>query len=435
MKDEHYKLKPRRTYMKKLSVFVLTLLILMSMTAFSLDLSSVDPSDIDLSKVDLSGMDIYFQGPIEFYVEDVVYDGKAYAAILDYDGAGKLTIEVPKKVSTYLKPQAIDLTDTDVFLRNGKVYLDNVVVENYSYSGYLSFNPPASFVAEVGTIAAAPVSPSTRPAVSSSVAELREEVSSLEKKIKQKDYQIEQKNKELTQKEKDIKQKERQLSQKEDQIGDLSSELRQKERQVAVLENEVARAGTMIPNQGFRAARVSTADAMSGMGSWDVSRTRARQTNAGQKFAKFIVNARQANNEYVYSFTGKGSSSGWSGYGFHFLASGSKSAKGYGYGDSYLVWVTRDPDNLQTDKTFIQLYRSYNDVRMVQLANQAIDKSISDNLDIEVYVNRGKGQIMVSVEGSIALIYNENALMASGNEIVLRALGTAEFRNARLKTK
>lgn len=414
--------------MKKLSVFVLTLLILMSMTAFSLDLSSVDPSDIDLSKVDLSGMDIYFQGPIEFYVEDVVYDGKAYAAILDYDGAGKLTIEVPKKVSTYLKPQAIDLTDTDVFLRNGKVYLDNVVVENYSYSGYLSFNPPASFVAEVGTIAASPVSPSTRPAVSSSVAELREEVSSLEKQIKQKDYQIEQK-------EKEIKQKEQQLSQKEDQIDDLSSELRQKERRVAVLENEVARAGTMIPDQGFRAARVSTAGAMSGMGSWDVSRTRARQTDAGQKFAKFIVKARQANNEYVYSFTGKGSRSGWSGYGFHFLASGSKTAKGYGYGDSYLVWVTRDPDNLQTDKTFIQLYRSYNDVRMVQLANQAIDESISDNLDIEVYVNRGKGQIMVSVEGTIALIYNENALMSSGNEIVLRALGTAEFRNARLTTK
>jgi uncharacterized coiled-coil DUF342 family protein len=164
-------------------------------------------------------------------------------------------------------------------------------------------------------------------------------------------------------------------------------------------------------------------------GSWSMSGGTLRQTDGSQKFAKYVISQGQNSSELLYTFSGRATGSGWRGFGLHFLASGSDRASGYGYGTSYLVWVTRDPNNLQTEQTFVQLYRSYDDQRMVQLASKAIDGSITSANDFEVYVNRNNQQISVSANGELAFTMRVNNMIRSGSNVALRALGTVRFMN------
>jgi hypothetical protein len=390
--------------MKKLCVFVLLALVTVSTSMFAIDVDSIDPADVDLSKVDFSDIEFYFQGPFELYVSNVKYADMYYAAILDHDGAGNLTIKVPNRVSTYLKPQEVNLSDIDVSFKNSKIYLENVKVEDYSYSGYLTIESTNEMRVETGSVSAERLTPSDRPFTSGDEGEVRvlkQKVDNLEKTIREKEREIDQLLAKMQRLEKDLMRVQTQIPKDELTYTVLS---------------------------GFRGGDAA-------LGSWSTSSSRARQTDSDQKFAKYIGYGRQSSNEYLYSFTGKATGKGWAGYGLHFLASDSETAKGYGFGESYLVWVTRDEGNLQTDRTFVQLYKSNSDVRMIQLASQAIDQDISDELDIEVYVNRSKGQIMVAVEGSIELVYDDMSSLTAGDAGALRTLGAAEFTNLTVKTK
>jgi hypothetical protein len=467
----------RRTFMRKLSVLVLMLFIIVGTSVYSIDLSEVDASDIDFSEVDLSDVGIYFQGPITFYVNDVNYNGKSYAAILDYDGAGNFTIKVPDRVTTKGKPQSIDLTDVKVSFKNGKIHLDNVVVEGYSYSGYLDFSRKTKLVMDTNTISAEKAKPSARPELASKVNNLKSQVSTLEDQIAQKDKMIKQKNQKIEDlqdeidnlaaklagqpaKSLEIQEVQQQLYALEKELAEKWQQISGKWQQVEALYQEYAPnvqkmynkvmsleggvpAEAPAKREGMQAlvkdldqtAHSGLSGGRVGAGEWSSSASRARQLDSDQNFAKYILNQSQYNNEYLYSFTGRSTGEGWVGYGLHFLASGSDSGKGYGFGNSYLVWITQDPGNLQTGKTFVQLYRSYNDVRMVQLANQAVSQSVKSELDIDVYVDRDMGRIMVAVNGDTELIYDEATGLDSGSAVAFRTLDTAEFSDFTIKTK
>lgn len=162
-------------------------------------------------------------------------------------------------------------------------------------------------------------------------------------------------------------------------------------------------------------------------GSWGLSIDGFAQTDASQYFAKYVVPVPQNVNRINYSFSGNASTEGWKGFGFHFLASDAETAKGYGYGQSYLLWVTKDPEHTNSESTFVQLYRSYSDTWMVQLKNRAISADISETIDIEVLVNQDKNTIDVIANGELVFSFKDEKLIRSGKEIVLRALDKAVF--------
>ncbi|MDA3939600.1 MAG: choice-of-anchor J domain-containing protein [Spirochaetia bacterium] len=168
-------------------------------------------------------------------------------------------------------------------------------------------------------------------------------------------------------------------------------------------------------------------DSIKKTGDWEVTANGLIQDDASQYFAKYVIDAPQNETNLVYTFSGKASTEGWKGFGVHILASGSKTAQGYGYGQSYLIWVTKDPENTNSNSTFVQLYKSFSDSRMEQLVSKAIDRDISETVNVQVLVNHDLNTIVVIANGKPVIRFTDKNLIQSGNEIVIRALDKAVF--------
>jgi hypothetical protein len=153
------------------------------------------------------------------------------------------------------------------------------------------------------------------------------------------------------------------------------------------------------------------------------------QTDTGFRYAKFAIPVSQNAGEMLYTYSGRASGSGWRGYGLHFLASASSSSDGYGYGESYLIWVTRDVTHYQSPRTRVQLYRSFDDVHMVELVSMVVDRPIDGSNEIQVYVDRGSRTLAVSLNGEHLFSFQDSEFIRRGNGVAVRALGTATVRN------
>ncbi|MCK5154031.1 MAG: choice-of-anchor J domain-containing protein, partial [Spirochaetales bacterium] len=162
-------------------------------------------------------------------------------------------------------------------------------------------------------------------------------------------------------------------------------------------------------------------------GAWDIGVNGLSQEDESQYFAKYVIPAPQDEANLIYSFSGKASTEGWKGFGVHILASDSKTAEGYGYGKSYLIWVTKDPEHTNSNSTFVQLYKSFSDSRMEQLVSKAIVGDIGDTVDVKVLVNHVLNTIVVFANGKPVFTFTDKNMIQSGNEIVIRALDKAVF--------
>lgn len=421
--------------MRKALLVVLALLVCgVGAVAQQVNLQQLDPAEVDMSRADLSDVRLYFQGPMELYVSGVEYGDRSYAAILNYDGGSTFDIELPDTVSRAGKPVSLDLSGVEASLTQNGVRISNVVANGYRYSGVAQFQPQQrNFVVtsiSSGGTAVSDTAETLRQRLSALQQErddLQDRVATLEDQIEQRDARIER------------------LSQEggaEDEIQQLQQENDELQAQVTELRRQLESA-----RAGEEPARVTARDRLSRTlvsgvsrgsaqsGSWSRSGSRVSQTDGSRLYAKYAISQSQNSSELLYRFTGRATGSGWRGYGLHFLASGSRAADSYGYGSSYLVWVTRDPGHLQTDQTFVQLYRSYDDVRMVQLASKAVDGSITSSNDIEVYVNRNDRRISVSVDGELVFTFTDSDMIRRGSGLALRALGTASFSNLRVQSR
>jgi hypothetical protein len=217
------------------------------------------------------------------------------------------------------------------------------------------------------------------------------------------------------------------LSDARNQISSLQSQLQQAGR---ATDDPLARIADL-----QRTVKSGFGGGSSLTGSWSLSGTRLRQTATDQLFAKYGIPVRQNSNELVYTFEGSGPNEGWSGYGMHFLASNPDRANSYGFGSSYLIWVTRDPRNTQSESTFVQLYRSYDDVRMVQVASKAIARPITSTTEVMVYVNRAEGSTIVAAEGNPVFTFEDPSIIRSGAYIAPRALGPATLSGLTVRSR
>lgn len=427
--------------MKKLGLLVIALFAFSSVWAQSVDLSQVDVSDIDFSQVDLSGMEFYFQGPAQFYVSGVGYMGRSYAGILDYDGMGNLTVKAPSKATIAGKPQAIDLSMASVKLLSDGVMLNDVVIEGFKYSGKLVYTQGTTLAfrsysrgSQVSSAAPAMASkPASSTTTSVDVSGYQKQIDSLKKE-----------NQTLQQ----------QTSQAQRDKNNLQQEVSSLKQQLA--EAKAAASGKPAPAATSTTTRVVTvtekpaepsstgaremlanfsSKGQSAYGSWSKSGSSLRSTDSSNLFAKYRYDVPQTANELFYEFTATMADDGWTGYGMHMLINGEESYKGYGLGSSLLIWVTRDP-KMQTENGYIQAYRSYDDVRMVEVASQITAEPLPKTGTVKVYLNRQKGIITVYFNGMKVINLNAGMTLPSSSKIALRTLGgPVQFTNVSVKGK
>ncbi len=410
--------------MKVFVSFLLCLALVFPVFSQAVDLGKVDLATLDLKQADLSRASVYFSGPVDLLVTNVYYKGAPYAALLKHDGTGRVEIAVPPTTSPMGMPAALDLSKIKFALTADGIQVSNIMADGFMVSGKLVPTRDLDLLVSPPIVLARPAAtPVAAPAKVDDSAALRNQVSSL-----QRDLSAAQAAKTDS---------DRKATEANNRVTALEAQVR-----AASAGTRPAPAATAAPLTAIDIVRAVSRPVKSGWagglparGSWSTVGEALRQTSAGEKFAKYTMPVQQDADELVYTFKGTGDTSSWSGYGLHFLGSGSKQNDMYGYGSSYLVWVTRDPGNTQSDKTFVQLYRSYDDIRMVQLASKAINESIGATLDITVYVNRRTGVVGVGVGTTPVIEFYDPSVIRSGTHVVGRALGQATITNLKIMSR
>lgn len=406
-------------YVRKVMLVLLCLALAVGAFGQDVDLSRVELADLDLTRADWSNASFYFAGPVDLLVRGIVYMGVEYAAVLQYDGMGTVRIAAPQNPSTEGLPFALDLSKVQLSVVEDGIVVSNVIADGYYFSGKLVPTPTLDLA----------VSPQITMGGVATVPDLRQEVAMLE-------GQLSAMRRAVTNLESAQRTTQSELSGARGELSSAQTELSAAQAQITSLERQLSAARAAAPAavvvdplavvaEVTRTVKTGFTGGSSVLGTWSLSGNQIRQTDADQFFAKHRIPVTQNANELVYMFRGSGQTRGWSGYGLHLLASGSADSRLYGHGTSYLVWVTRDPLNTQSDQTFVQLYRSYSDTHMVQVANYAVNQAMDRPMDLTVYVNRGEGRIIVGANGEFALTYVDPSMIRSGSEVVVRSLGPA----------
>ena len=215
-------------------------------------------------------------------------------------------------------------------------------------------------------------------------------------------------------------------------VADLELELRARRRTIDGLNERIRNLREPWMTADERLTEKIDTDFDSGgsmLGAWNPSGPTLNQTDSTQLFARFAVPAIQANTDLMYTLRAESTDDGWVGYGMHFLADDWSSERGYGFGRSYLVWLTRDERAMRNQRTYVQLYRSYDDVRMELLASVAVEEDIADPIDTSVYVDRSANEISVLVNERHVFSFLDEAIIRGGRVVAMRALGTVRFHD------
>lgn len=172
------------------------------------------------------------------------------------------------------------------------------------------------------------------------------------------------------------------------------------------------------------------------IGTWKLTPRTAIQTDEDQYFAKLVVEIAQYSKPTLFSFQAKAGDEGWVGLGVHIFATNRVKKTGYGYGNSLLVWLTRDQEYYDSEDTRLQLYRSDNDVQMEMVLDAIIEEPISRYQSVDIYYEPVKEYITIFINSEEKLMYKTWFDIDSGLEIAFRSLGGGvHFKNPIVRTE
>lgn len=169
-------------------------------------------------------------------------------------------------------------------------------------------------------------------------------------------------------------------------------------------------------------------------GEWETTTETARQTDSTARFAKLRIPYEQDGRPRLYRFVGKALDRGWAGLGLHFSIEGVERPRGYGHGQSFLIWLTRDESVYGTDDTFLEIYRSYDDVDMNRVSQSRARGTLGEDHVVEVLFDPGSGFVTVAVNGIEHVRYRLEYPGGASVELAFRALNQAEFRHLEVRT-
>ena len=230
------------------------------------------------------------------------------------------------------------------------------------------------------------------------------------------------------------------LAQIQAQLTELTRQNEELRREAQDLENrileEIMSNGlvAMMSEQMTQIVQSGFSSSEPDVGSWEISRDRAIQSDSDAYFAKLALPARQGGEPILYSFRVRSlDDSGWVGVGLHLFVSDVEKRRGYGMGKSLLVWLTRDPDVYKNEFTYLQLYRSDDDVNMGRVMDAVVEEPLWTFIDVQVLYEPENQYITVAIDGEDKVRYRTWFGIDSGIEIALRTLGAAEFRDFRVQ--
>jgi len=171
------------------------------------------------------------------------------------------------------------------------------------------------------------------------------------------------------------------------------------------------------------------------LGFWRVGNDSASQLEKSMLFGKLLLPVTQDDKPVLYSFKARSTdpANEWVGLGLHVFVENVEK-RGYGLGDSLLVWLTRDQEVYKNNYTYLQLYRSDDDVNMDRVMDAVIQEPITEFLQIEVLYQPVHQYITISINGQEKIRYKTWFGIDSGIQVALRSLGTAEFKDLRVTT-
>lgn len=159
------------------------------------------------------------------------------------------------------------------------------------------------------------------------------------------------------------------------------------------------------------------------IGSWRIAGATASQADASQYFSRLEMPLPQTKVATLYRFKARSTGSGWIGLGLHLFVEDIRKKRGYGEGKSLLVWFTRDRAARGDDATYLQLYRSDNDVVMERMFDAELADGIEAWRSVEILYDPGAEYIAVSVDGVLRIVYKTFFGRDSGATVSLRTLG------------
>jgi hypothetical protein len=423
------------------------------------------PEALDSTKIDLSTSRFLFLGPMDIYAEGLRYGDQQFRAVLRYDGEGEISIAVPDS-SPRLMPKSIDLSGIRIeYLPQSQVRISGLVIDGYLWTGILGFEGSGRLVVAEGFKAQGPAPVALNPDQTAQTERLQGQIQTLQGDLANKDrligglqartdailwdnaskdLQIGSLQTQVSAFERDNAAKDLligSLQTRADTIPALETRSRQLHEQVQQLNSSMVLLNERLISLNARLNKsISTAlpvlgttvlDGFAGgrnlLGTWHQTAVHLEQTDARQLYAKYSIPLVQRGEEYLYTIKASSDQAGRVGFGLHFLASGALARNGYGFGSSYLIWLTKDPARHQSADSYIQLYRSYSDVHMVQIASAAIPFDLKDGVETTVHVNRARNEIRVFLNGYFAFAFPTEAAIADGVSVVLRSLGNVRF--------
>ena len=382
--------------MKKLLVALS--LVCLAGAAFS---QPIDPSQIDLSNAKLS-----VAGPDSVYVRSIGYQGQLLSVLLQFDGLSGAKIYGPYFSGTKLMQDSYELEYATLRIQGGDtIIVSDLILGGNGYSGRLKYDGFDGLTLENFWESMSPKTTDMR------IAELTIQIQAAKKNYEEQIAATKAKY--------------------EADLADAEAERDAMQDALAMAQAAAAKAGVEISTLVPAVSSVPTKTELSGFsntvgeyGSWSASANRASQSDGSLYYAKYLIPLRQNQSQLLYSFSARAGGSGYVGYGLHFFVSDDRDANSYGLGKSYLVWLTRDPGYYGSNRTYLQVYESFGDTKMIQVASVTIPDAISSTNQTDILYDKDRGNISVRVNGDRYLDYEVSMPLARGNKIALRTLGS-----------
>jgi hypothetical protein len=171
------------------------------------------------------------------------------------------------------------------------------------------------------------------------------------------------------------------------------------------------------------------------LGNWKITEDEAFQLDGDQYFAKLVFEVEQYSRPTLFSFKARALGDGWVGVGMHIFATNKEKLKGYGFGKSLLVWMTRDPEYYESNDTRLQLYRSDNNIDMEQVLDAVVMEPMTRYQQLDIYYQPVEQYITIYINGEAKLAYKTWFDIDNGIEVALRSLGTGiSFKDPVVRT-
>jgi hypothetical protein len=402
--------------MKKLLAVFFALALVGSLWAQTV---AVDPTMLDFSRAKLS-----IAGADSVYIRSIMYNGTELSVLLKYDGADGATVYGPFFANQKLLQDYYELgyARLEKFGDNLLAVYD-LVLGNAAYSGRLKWDGGVKLALDSYWQTSLPDTPASQ------LAAAKEEAA---KAKEYKDWG--------TQLAAELDATKAQLQAQTSRAYAAQNAADKANADLAVAQKAAGLPVTAVAATG--AAWTTVFDPAAGaklkpvtFGTWKATTTALTQSNSSLLFGKYAVPFAQSASNTLYGFTAKAGPTGWVGFGLHFFASGVKRADTYGFGKSYLVWLTRDEAYYRTKRAYVQLYQSSDDVTMVQIASANIGLDLTQPVNTEVVYDKTSRSLEVFVNGSVVISQLVDPI-ASGDSMAARTLGGGvEFSAFYVKTR